>query len=98
IECVIITEAFSMSVSCDTVLQATGRSGRPGKSKISIVIMSGRTYDRIFRSASSADVEKIILRTNYYLQNQGQFDILEIPKTENNFLFRQDCLLSNLRK
>jgi hypothetical protein len=98
VEAVIITNSFAEKVSSDTILQMSGRCGRPGKSKISIVYMSAEVYDRIFRTGSSADIHRIMLRSNYYLQNQSQVDVLEMPSHDSNFIRRLELLLDNMRK
>ena len=98
IEAVIVTNDFANNYSSDTILQMSGRCGRPGKSKISIVYMSSDTYDRIYKSGSSSDINKIILRSNYYLQNQSQTDVWEMPREEQNFVQRIELLAENLRK
>lgn len=102
IEHVIITQSFALGkgndgVSADSLLQGSGRCGRPGKSKISIVSTSADVYHKMYSAKSSNDVEKIIQRANFYLQKPTQVDVLEAPLVngENNRLqFLQERLKS----
>jgi hypothetical protein len=96
IEVVIITRDFAESVSADTICQTTGRSGRPGKSNISIVYMDYLTYAKIYKSEFSNDVEKIMLRTNFYRQTSTQHSIIEEPLPVG--VNRVDILLDSLKR
>jgi hypothetical protein len=97
IETTLITHNFGMSVSADTMKQATGRAGRKGKSQIANVVMSWECYDKMFSAEHSHDVEQIILRTNYFVQNQSQNNILERPKIKPSFHRRIDVFIQDYK-
>lgn len=71
IESVIITEDYAKSNTIDTILQTTGRSGRPGKSNISNVYMSPKQYIRIFNDVEFNVVQNAMLRTKFYLLTEN---------------------------
>lgn len=87
IECVYITKDFGDAVSADTILQTTGRCGRPGKSMISIVYMTYQHYDKIYNQQSTNDVNNIMQRTQFYRQPIDETSLLkniDISEKEQN--------------
>jgi hypothetical protein len=61
--------------SVDSILQMTGRCGRPSLSKISIVYMSADCYDRILNETKSSDTRSAMMRTKYYRQDVNENNI-----------------------
>ncbi len=96
IEAVIITDDFVNTVSVDTLLQTTGRCGRPGLSNIAIVYMSAKAYLKVYNEKASNDVEKIMQRTNFYLQTPSQVDVLKAPNVRVGETRRLDVLLQHI--
>ncbi len=68
-ESVLITKEFE-SNDIHSIIQMTGRCGRPGEegSKISVVYMSDKCYERIVKESEVSSVENLAYRYKHYLK------------------------------
>jgi len=59
-------EAFT----ADDILQMSGRCGRPSKSSVSVVYMTGSTYWKCLTGSTTEDLASVLLRFKYYKQEE----------------------------
>jgi hypothetical protein len=81
LEALIFTESVNEgngkdgTYSANDILQQSGRCGRPSKSNISVVYMSGATYEKCLRGNASDAITNLLLRYKYYNLEDGSVTI-----------------------
>lgn len=95
-EAVLITKSFQ-TIPVDTIIQMTGRCGRPGLSDVSVVYMTHDCYEKTLTHNEESSVENLAQRYKFYLtphtksktvKNQNEDQIEENPEKQKvKFVF-----------
>lgn len=92
-EAVLITKTFEDEPN-EVIIQICGRSGRPGKSDISVIYMSHRCYQEILNSKEVTPLDNLAYRVKHYLQTEEDDIYGTIPGSDKDN-FRRITMLYN---
>lgn len=94
-EAVLITKSFEDEPN-EVIIQICGRSGRPGKSDISVIYMSHRCYQEILDTKEITPLDNLAYRVKHYLQTEEDDIYGPIPGEEKNNLRRITTLYNRI--